>query len=75
MDDEKARALTILQQEPEESEAPDFALRYKKDPVKAIRECRNQFRQNESGYRENRLRLVATIYAISLRLVYDDEAQ
>jgi len=75
MDDEKARALTILQQEPEESEAPDFDLRYKKDPVEAISECRNQFRQNESGYRENRLRLVATIYAISLRLVYDDEAQ
>jgi len=70
-----SHALTMVDPEPESTEGPDHDLRYKEDPVEALKVCRDRFQENEERYRKTRYRLVATIYAIALRLLADDEAQ
>src|SRR5215204_6106353 len=46
-DEKKARDLVTFDPEDAEGKGEDQELRYGKDPVDALRECRDRFQQNE----------------------------
>ena len=74
-DPKKAHDLVTFDPNEAEGEGQDQELRYGKDPVDALRECRDRFQQNEKSYHELRRLLVVTIYALALRILADAEAR
>ena len=74
MELKNSRSLATSDQELEKTEGSDHELRYERDPVEALIECRDRFQVNETGYHEERRQLTATIYAIALRLLKDEDA-